>query len=309
MSRVSVILPAYNRRKFLESAVESVFAQTYRDWELIIADDGSTDDTASYLRGLVRPRVRVIRLPHSGNPSIVRNNAIEAATGRYLAFLDSDDLWVPDKLERQMNVLAEHSRCRWSYTLCNHIDENGAIIVRSRLADTNFASGWVFEPLLKLKFSIAMPALVAERSLIGEAGGFDEAQAYGEFHDLCLRLALKSEAAVVREILCSVRRHSEHYSADRIAARTSWMRLYQKMAGIAPDRKSRSFSARMRAATSLEVARLFREKGDYKAAHRTLRTALGFSWPYAAWWLGAFVEVIRMQMAAISAKSKIRAAL
>jgi glycosyltransferase involved in cell wall biosynthesis len=304
---VSVILPAFNRRKFLEPAIESVFAQTYRDWELIVADDGSTDDTADYLKGIVRPEVSVIWLPHSGNPSNVRNNGIAAATGRYLAFLDSDDLWASDKLERQMNALAEHPNCRWTYSLCNHIDENGSVIPRARLSAGNFASGWIFEPLLKLRFSIAMPALVVERSLLGEAGGFDEDQPYGEFHELCLRLALKSEVAVVRETLCSVRRHSEHYSADRVAARTSWMRLYQKMTAIAPDRKLRSFSARMRATTSLDVARLLRENGNHKAALQALKTAFGFSWPYTAWWLGAISEAMRVQIVAILARSKIRA--
>jgi hypothetical protein len=116
--------------------------------------------------------------------------------------------------------------------------------------------GWVFEPLLKLEFGIAMPTLIANRDLVFDVGGFDEQLRFGEFHDLCLRLALRSEVVGLREALCSVRAHNEHYSADRIAANTSWMSLYQKMADLAPNPRLRSYCVQMRANTSLKLARL-----------------------------------------------------
>src|SRR5687767_14161066 len=94
---VSVIVPTYNRLDLLKQAVNSVFHQSLDDWELIIADDGSTDGTIDYLNSLPPAKVRLVLLPHSGIVAQVRNAAARAAIGDYLAFLDSDDLWEPEK--------------------------------------------------------------------------------------------------------------------------------------------------------------------------------------------------------------------
>lgn len=299
MPSVSVILPTFNRTKFLKLAVESVFAQTYRDWEIIVADDGSAEETTAYLDSIVASRVRILRLTHSGNPSKVRNSAISAARGRYLAFLDSDDIWAASKLERQISALAAHPQARWSYTLCNHIDENGLLVPKTRRMQTVFSEGWIFESLLRLQFSIAMPTLVAERDLVQEVDCFDEQQHFGEFHDLCLRLALKSEVVALREPLCSVRVHDQHYSADRVAAHKSWMRLYEKMAVLAPDPSLRIHCAKMRAATSTVVASVQGEKGDFKGVMATLREALPFSRRYPTWWYGALRALGRLTFSGV----------
>jgi len=293
MPTVSIILPTFDRPRFLRLAIESVYAQTYADWEMIIADDGSSEETRAYLRSVTVPRVRTIWLQHCGNPSRVRNAAIAAANGHYLAFLDSDDIWAPAKLEKQIAALRDRTERRWSYTACDRIDENGCSLVNERLRTLVLQEGWIFEPLLKLEISIAMPTVVAERDLVRELGGFDEDQRFGEFHDLCLRLAMKSEVTAIREPLCSVRAHGEHYSGDRIAAHTSWMRLYEKMAALAPSARLRSLCVRMRAETSLNLARLQNDKGDYRAVWATVRSALPFSWRDSRWWRGALKEVAR----------------
>jgi glycosyltransferase involved in cell wall biosynthesis len=293
MPNVSVILPTFNRTKYLKLAIESVFAQTYADWEMIIADDGSTEETKAYLRSIGVPQVRTIWLRHSGNPSRVRNAAIDAANGRYLAFLDSDDIWAPSKLEKQIGALRDRGKCRWSYTICDRIDENGHPLANERLGTTVPPEGWIFEPLLRLEVAISMPTVVADRDLVDEIGGFDEQQPFAEWHDLCLRLAMKSEVVALRESLCSVRAHTEHYSADRIAANISWMRLYEKMADLAPSPMLRSYCARMRTETSLNLARLQGDKGNYRVVLTTLRKAFLFSWRYPRWWWGALKRVAR----------------
>src|SRR5882672_10472844 len=110
VTAVSIILPTFNRLEFLRPAIDSVFAQTFMDWDLIIADDGSAEPTRAYLRTLVsQPRVKVIWLAHTGNLSAVRNAALRAAQGEYIAFLDSDDLWMPVKLKHQMAALRAHT--------------------------------------------------------------------------------------------------------------------------------------------------------------------------------------------------------
>ena len=215
---VSVILPTFNRTRFLRLAIESVFVQTYKDWEIVIADDGSTEETRGYLRSIAHPQVRTLWLPHSGNPSRVRNAAITIAGGRYLAFLDSDDIWEPSKLERQIDALGARAACRWSYTNCDLIDERGGPLVNDILVTPEPPAGWIFEPLLKLQVGISMPTVVADRDLVHEIGYFDEQQRFAEWQDLCLRLAMNSEVVALSESLCSVRIHNEHYSADKVAA-------------------------------------------------------------------------------------------
>src|SRR5229473_5509224 len=114
---ISIILPTFNRLKYLRLTVDSVFAQTFVDWELLVADDGSDEETRAYLKGLESlPRVKLIWLSHSGNPSAVRNAALREARGDYIAFLDSDDMWMPTKLERQIDALRVSSDRRWIYT-------------------------------------------------------------------------------------------------------------------------------------------------------------------------------------------------
>jgi glycosyltransferase involved in cell wall biosynthesis len=287
MPAVSIILPTFNRVGFLRQAVESAFNQTYADWEMVIADDGSAQETKAYLRSIADARVRTIWLQHCGNPSRVRNAAIATARGRYLAFLDSDDVWAPSKLQKQIDAMRDQTECRWSYTACDRIDENGDPFESGRLRPPVPRGGWIFEPLLRLEIAIAMPSVVADRALVAEVGGFDEEQRFGEFHDLCLRLALKSEAAALREPLCSIRAHQEHYSANRIAAHASWMRLYEKVEGFTQDRGVRACCARMRMETSLQLASLQHAGGDYRAALGTLGGELTRSWRYPKWWVGA----------------------
>jgi glycosyltransferase involved in cell wall biosynthesis len=293
MPNVSIVLPTFNRTKFLMLAVESVFAQTYTDWELIVADDGSAEDTRAFLLGIESPRVRTIWLQHSGNPSRVRNAAIAAASGRYLAFLDSDDIWAPSKLERQIKALGRRDTCRWSYTNCDLIDERSHPLANDILVTPDPPDGWIFEPLLRLQVGISMPTVVAERDLIREIGCFDEHQRFAEWQDLCLRLAMKSEVAALGESLCSVRIHTEHYSADKVAAHFGWMQLYTKMAALTPNPRLRSYCEKVRAETSLKVAACQGAEGDYGEVLVTLLRSLPFSWRYPQWWWGALKRLAR----------------
>src|SRR5262245_28691418 len=123
--RVSVVVPTFDAEACLREAVRSVFGQTWPDWELIVVDDGSTDGTGAYLAALNHPRVRVISLPHCGNPARVRNAGLAAATGTLVAFLDADDRWLPRKLEMQVSDLVGHPPARWSYTDMSRIDAAG----------------------------------------------------------------------------------------------------------------------------------------------------------------------------------------
>jgi len=285
-------LPTFNRTAFLERAVESAFAQSFSDWELVIADDGSAEDTRAWLRSIESPGVRIVWLEHCGNPARVRNAAINASHGRYLAFLDSDDLWSRHKLERQL-VAMERVGARWSYTACDRIDEHGRPLASTFQTVSMPRPDEVVEALLNLSLAIPMPALVAEKSLVEELGGFDEAQRYGEFHDLCLRMAMRCEGIGLSEALCSVRAHGEHYSADRIAAHGDWMRLYEKMCGLVPGDALREVCVRMRAQMALRLANGQGSRGERRAAWNTLRAGRVFAWRHALLWPRAAAALLR----------------
>ena len=299
MPSVSIVLPTFNRVRFLVPTIESVMAQTHTDWEMIIADDGSGEETRAYLLGIRDPRIRILWLSHCGNPARVRNEAIEAANGSHLAFLDSDDLWAPMKLERQLAAMHARPGSRWSYCDCNRIDAEGRPLGDELVRTRPPLDGWIFEPLLKLQTAVAMPTVLADRELVRTIGGFDEQLRFGEFHDFCLRLALRSEVVAVREPLCSIRAHDEHYSGDRIAALASWMRLYEKTATLTSSVTLQAHCARMRSETSLQLARLRGDREGYAAIWSTLRAAVVFSWRYPEWWLGALKRLARPAVPAV----------
>lgn len=128
---VSVITAAYNAEAFIAETIASVQAQTLSAWEMLVADDASGDRTAEIIAGFVAqdPRVRLIRLEDNGGVARARNAALAAARGRFVAFLDSDDLWLPQKLERQIAFMREHDAAV-SYTSFRRVDETGARIGR-----------------------------------------------------------------------------------------------------------------------------------------------------------------------------------
>ncbi|HUE97232.1 MAG TPA: glycosyltransferase family A protein, partial [Longimicrobiaceae bacterium] len=113
--RVSVLIPTYDRRSWLAGAVESVLGQTFRDLEVIVCDDGSTDDPSDLLSGY-GARVRHLRFEHTGSPGGTRNRGLEVARGELIAFLDDDDLWDPEKLALQVAVMDANPAAGLVYT-------------------------------------------------------------------------------------------------------------------------------------------------------------------------------------------------
>lgn len=124
---VSIITPCYNAEAFIAITIQSVVEQTYKNWEMLICDDCSTDCSAGIIKEYCRKDCRIKYLKTekpSGSPALPRNIAIDKAQGRYLAFLDSDDIWLPDKLEEQLKLI-EEKRCPIVYSNYEKMDENG----------------------------------------------------------------------------------------------------------------------------------------------------------------------------------------
>lgn len=135
---VSIITPTYNCARFIEETIRSVQAQTHTDWELLITDDCSTDNTRDIVRTYAAsdPRIKLFVLERNGGGGVARNNAIEQAQGRYIAFCDSDDRWYPEKLEKQLAFM-QKKECALSYTsymTCSEEGEmNGIVVCPSKI--------------------------------------------------------------------------------------------------------------------------------------------------------------------------------
>lgn len=124
---VSIVMPAYNAEKYIEQSIKSVLEQTYTDYELIIVDDCSTDGTARVVEKMAAGDSRIVFLKAEKNAGVsaARNLAISRAAGEWIAFLDSDDLWAPDKLEKQLSFMAANPGARLTYTASAFIDDEG----------------------------------------------------------------------------------------------------------------------------------------------------------------------------------------
>jgi glycosyltransferase involved in cell wall biosynthesis len=280
---VSILMPTFDRLQFLPPTIESVLAQTLGDWELIIADDGSGEETRAYLRSLTDPRVRVLWLTHRGRPGAMLNAALRVARGEYVAFLDSDDLWLPRKLERQIASLKRHPWRRWGCTSFALIDAAGRPSPSTGARRAWPApSGWVRDRLLT-DAVIAMPSVIAERSLLEQAGPFDEQLVMNYDGDLYLRIAAVSELDGVDEPLTLVRRHGAHSGGDVIA----WQdlrRIIEKALRATDDRQFAAHLREQRALSSGGLARSQAHFGTRGDVARTLIESAPYAWRYPGWW-------------------------
>jgi len=183
MPRVSVIIPTYNRARFVQEAIESVLNQTFRDFELIVVDDGSMDGTPEILKKWER-RIRCVRQGNSG-VSRARNTGIRMARGKYIAFLDSDDLWVREKIEIQAHFLDANPQFCGCYT--DEVWIRRGVRVNPRKVHAKY-SGWIFDRCLPLCI-ISPSSVMLRRQVLDMVGFFDESLPVCEDYDLWLRVA------------------------------------------------------------------------------------------------------------------------
>jgi glycosyltransferase involved in cell wall biosynthesis len=273
---VSIVLPTFNRVALLGEAVDSVRAQTFTGWELIIADDGSTDDTSTYLEGLSDPRIRCLFLPHSGSDAVPRNAALRAARGEWVAFLDSDDLWLPSKLERQLHAMTEHPDCGWSYTGFALIDARGEPLPERPSSVYRPVSGWILESLLRFEAGPCVQSMLVRRSLIQTLGGFDEAIPLRTDYDLTVRLAARSATYALPHTLTLVREHDGRATSQRPHAELYALneRVFRKAAADAPSVRIRMLCKRQCATQLAARARALSREGARAAAFASLARAL-----------------------------------
>ncbi len=290
---VSIILPTFGRLQYLRPTVASVYRQTLQDWELIVADDGSDAETRGYLRTLeADSRVRLLWLTHTGIPAIVRNAGLLEARGEYVAFLDSDDLWAPEKLSRQVAILRSRPMCGWCYTAISHINGSGEPLTEPVFGPWLPCDGAVFERLVTGPVVIRTPSVLAARELVARAGGFDETIRSGEDYDLWLRLALVSDVALLDEPLVQVRCHEANYTCDWEIAFTGRDHSLKKLQGTV-DIGRRMLLRTERTRNALTLAVKHASLGNPTQMLRALCRALPYSWSNPRWWFALVKTPLR----------------
>lgn len=222
MTCVSVIIPTHNRADVLGRAIASVLGQTWSDLELIVVDDGSTDATATVLAEFDDPRLTGMRQENKG-VSAARNRGIAASGGRLIALLDSDDSWMPDKLEKQVRFMAESG-----FAICqtDEIWIRNGVRVNPRFKHAKPA-GWFLERSLELCL-ISPSCVMFTRSLWNELGPFDERLPACEDYSLWLRVGTRYPVGLVPEPL--VVKTGGH--ADQLSRRIIGLDLYRVYAMI-----------------------------------------------------------------------------
>jgi len=267
---VSVIIPTYNRAHLVGRAIRSVLNQTFQDFEIIVVDDGSTDNTEEVVKGFNDPRIRYIRHEYNRGGSAARNTGIRAARGEYIAFLDSDDEWLPQKLERQVKAFKDlDETTALVYTGLRFVDRKGALIREQQPR----LKGYVFRELLRRNAIGTASSVLLRRESLLSVGLFNEALPSRQDLDLWVRIARRFKVFPIPEIL------TIHYVHEqRITANLEAKIMGHKLFMVKFDKELRS-QPRALAWQLYGLGMLYLQKGELALARRILWKSLN-KWPY-----------------------------
>jgi glycosyltransferase involved in cell wall biosynthesis len=212
MPKVSVVIPTYNRARFLPVAVRSVLKQTFTDFEIVIVDDASADDTEAVVASLGDARIKYIRHDRNMRIAHARNTGVANSTGEYIAFLDDDDEWVYDKLAKQVQVLDTHSPIVGAvYTAFAQVDlatESilGVVAPRKR--------GHILHELCMRNWIGTASTVCVRRECFAEVGLFDEGIEFGEEYDMWIRIAHAFDFEYIDEVLVAYGVHARRLTTN-----------------------------------------------------------------------------------------------
>lgn len=240
---VSVIMPCYNSAATIETAIGAVQAQTEEDWELLVVDDGSTDDSRAVVESLCEPRIRLIVQANAG-PSAARNRGIRAARGCYLAFLDADDTWEPTLLEKLAGALQQNPAAVLSYCGWQNLGVEGGRGEPFIPPDYN--------PMDRAEMLLGgcrwpIHAVMVPTPRIQEAGGFDESLITSEDYDLWMRIADEGDIVRVPEVLAYYHHHGDgQITGNALRVAVNHWRAQQKFITRHPEVVGRLGRGRVR---------------------------------------------------------------
>ncbi len=267
--KVSVIIPTYNNEKYIKAAVDSASRQTYRDLEVIVLNDGSTDSTLDIVSqaALTDPRIRVITRPHSGKPSIARNAGIRIAQGEYICFLDGDDLFYPEKVRDCVYIFEGNPSIQFVFHDMRYMYETGREERESHLQRAGSArANLVLEPTLGdgvfscdsnrlaywmclISVPFHMSSVMVRRKLLdGQKVWFPEDMLIGEDFELWFRLVKSGSVAFLDKVLSARRMHKESITRrpdTAIWTATARIRNYNRSTDFFSSSQRKAFRKRI----------------------------------------------------------------
>lgn len=215
---VSVITGVYNKEHFIGECLRSVLSQTYTNWELIVVDDASTDNSWDVIQKVAKEDARVKPLrreKNSHHPSVARNDGARMAKGEILMFLDGDDAWMPEKMACQVHWMATHPSCRLCHALCWRVDEESQIL-EIRHGQNLPGSGDYRNALLE-RMWVSISTVAVTRDLWEEVGPFNEGMEWAgeEDGEFAIRCAWKTEFGTIHEPLAKYRVSGENWTSKK----------------------------------------------------------------------------------------------
>jgi len=208
---ISVIIPTYNSAEYIEEALGSVFEQTFQDFEIIVVDDGSTDNTAEVLKKY-GDRIRYIYQENNG-PASARNRGIRAARGEYIAFLDADDLWVTTKLEKQVELFSRRKELGMVTTGACSFDSKGVFGFSADKRETLMV-GDIARNIF-LRSNIGTPTVMVRKEVFDNIGYFEENIRQSEDDNMWIRIASHYDVELIDEALIKVRNHPQRMTLNK----------------------------------------------------------------------------------------------
>lgn len=275
MPRVSVVIPTYNHRDTVAAALESVFAQGFGDYEIIVVNDGSPDDTAQVLRRYL-DRIRYVEQTNAGQGA-ARNRGIELATGEFVALLDDDDTWPSDKLEWQVAAFERTPEAVLVYGEDVRVDPAGNPLLVTPRSGYKRPSGSAYADFLEGCWIASPGQTLIRRSALQQVGGFDPTIWGSDDWDLYMRLAQVGPFQYENRIALHYRVHGGNASGNVLRHLAGHDRAARKhpARGIRAWRRWRNEAAFFRTAL-LRLSHAKRREGDFRTALRAQRAALRF---------------------------------
>jgi hypothetical protein len=204
---VSVIMPLHNGERYVRQAIESLCAQTYPDWELIVVDDASTDNSYAIARSFKSPKIKTIRTDRNLGHAAAANRAIGISSGAYIARLDCDDVCLPQRLEKQVNFLQRHASIGVIGARAQTLDDNGCVVMEKPTPHPFPEEPSHIAWRLLWHNCIVHSSVMLRKESFNEAGGYDETFWYASDHELWSRMSFFSEFCQLPEVLVQYRQH------------------------------------------------------------------------------------------------------
>jgi glycosyltransferase involved in cell wall biosynthesis len=278
--KVSVIIPVYNGEKYLQETIESVLNQTYQDFEIIIVDDASTDGSPEIIKSFIKKYPDKIKVfwhkKNKGCPAATKNTGIKHAKGDFIAFLDQDDVWYPDKLKKQVNILEKEQKIIANFANTDIFDESRQKIIGKK---------WSFIPpfppqrllrirLLQGNFIQSTSSAIAKKEILNKIGGFDEKMKMTDDYELWLRLSHFGQISFLRQLLLFWRLRRSSLSHSEVAHIKDLEYFTNKLMKLINTEEEKEIAQKKILIYKIRLANYYLDLGNYQDARSIYKSVL-----------------------------------